>query len=98
MAATRDYCGTANPPQPLRGTLIFDNQIFDVAHPTTPGATIFNLTTEYTEWIRTGLAAKNAKSAKAVEPFQKNFADVANFARAKTIRTLFYMFLHVLHG
>ena len=35
----------------------------------------------------------NAKSAKAVEPFQKkNFADVANFARGKTIRTLFYTF------
>ena len=46
-----------------------------------------------------GLAAKNARSAKVVEPFQKkNFADVANFARGKTIRTLFYMFLHVLHG
>ena len=27
-----------------------------------------------------------------MEPFQKNFADVANFARGKTIRTLFYTF------
>ena len=29
---------------------------------------------------------------------KKNFADFVNFARGKTIRTLFYTFLHVLHG
>ena len=42
---------------------------------------------------------KERKERKGCGAFpKKNFADFANFARGKTIRTLFYMFLHVLHG
>ena len=59
-------------------------------------------TTEYTKctkWIRIYNSRKVRNVRKGCGAFpKKNFADFANFARGKTIRTLFYTFLHVLHG
>ena len=44
------------------------------------------------------LAQSSQRSQRLWSLSKKNFADFANFARAKKIRTLFYTFLHVLHG
>ena len=44
------------------------------------------------------LAQSSQRSQRVWSLSKKNFADFANFARGKTIRTLFYTFLHVLHG
>ena len=56
-------------------------------------------TTEYTKrtkWIRIYNSRKVRNVRKGCGAFpKKNFAD---FARGKKIRTLFYTFLHVLHG
>ena len=55
--------------------------------------------TKHTKWIRINTSRKVRKVRKGCGAYpKKNFADVANFARGKTIRTLFYTFLHVLHG
>ena len=56
--------------------------------------------TKHTKWIRiyTSRKVRNVRKGSGAFPQKENFADFANFARGKTIRTLFYTFLHVLHG
>ena len=55
--------------------------------------------TKHTKWIRiyNSRKVRNVRKGSGAFP-KKNFADFANFARGKTIRTLFYTLLHVLHG
>ena len=46
--------------------------------------------------VNFGMSSLKDGVERVVNNIEKNFADVANFARGKTIRALFYMFLHVL--